>query len=58
MWDMTGFTGNGIHMGLDIRTGGKENLPIYAIEEGYISRVKIEAGGYGLIARRRCGNIG
>lgn len=35
------------HMGLDIRTGGKENLPVYSIEEGYISRVKVEAGGYG-----------
>ena len=35
------------HMGLDIRTNGKENLPVYAIEEGYISLVKIELDGYG-----------
>jgi hypothetical protein len=35
------------HMGLDIRTAGKEDLPVYAIEDGYISRIIIEAGGYG-----------
>lgn len=35
------------HMGLDIRTAGKEDLPVYAIEDGYISRIRIEAGGYG-----------
>lgn len=35
------------HMGLDIRTGGKEDLPVYAIEDGWISRVIIEPGGYG-----------
>ncbi len=35
------------HSGLDIRTGGKENLPVYAVEDGYISRVKIEAKGFG-----------
>jgi hypothetical protein len=35
------------HMGLDIRTEGKEDLPVYAIEDGYISRIKIEAAGYG-----------
>ncbi|RXK80783.1 peptidoglycan DD-metalloendopeptidase family protein [Filimonas effusa] len=35
------------HMGLDIRTQQKENLPVYAAAEGYISRVSIEQGGYG-----------
>jgi len=35
------------HMGLDIRTGGEENQPVYSVEDGYISRVKIEPGGYG-----------
>jgi hypothetical protein len=35
------------HMGLDIRTGRKENLPIYASASGYISRIKIERYGYG-----------
>ena len=35
------------HMGLDIRTQQKENLPVYAAADGYISRVSIEQGGYG-----------
>src|SRR6476660_4530559 len=35
------------HMGLDIRTQQKQNLPVYAAAEGYISRVKIEPGGFG-----------
>src|SRR5256885_9841493 len=35
------------HMGLDISTNGKENLPVYAICDGYISRVKIEEGNTG-----------
>lgn len=35
------------HMGLDIRTERKENLPVYASANGYISRIKIERYGYG-----------
>jgi hypothetical protein len=35
------------HMGLDIRTQQRENLPVYAAAEGYISKVKIEPGGFG-----------
>lgn len=35
------------HMGLDIRTQSRENLPVYAAAEGYISRIKIEKYGYG-----------
>jgi murein DD-endopeptidase MepM/ murein hydrolase activator NlpD len=35
------------HMGLDLRTQQRENLPVYAAAEGYISRVTIETGGYG-----------
>jgi murein DD-endopeptidase MepM/ murein hydrolase activator NlpD len=38
---------NHFHMGLDLFTLRKENLPIYAAAEGYVSRVKIEAGGFG-----------
>lgn len=38
---------NHFHMGLDIRTGGKENLPIYAISDGYVSRIKVSSVGYG-----------
>ena len=33
------------HMGLDIRTNGKENMPVYAVEDGFISHVKIEPCG-------------
>ncbi|MFM7006222.1 MAG: M23 family metallopeptidase [Flavobacteriales bacterium] len=40
---------NHFHMGLDIRTFGKENLPIYAIQEGYISRLRVSSVGYGWV---------
>lgn len=35
------------HMGLDIRTQGRENLPVFAAADGYVSRIKIEKLGYG-----------
>jgi Membrane proteins related to metalloendopeptidases len=35
------------HSGLDIKTQGKENMPVYAAAEGYVSRIKIEKGGFG-----------
>jgi hypothetical protein len=35
------------HMGLDIRTQQRENLPVYAAAEGYIAKIKIEPGGFG-----------
>ncbi|HVG13490.1 MAG TPA: M23 family metallopeptidase [Chitinophagaceae bacterium] len=35
------------HMGLDIRTLQRENLPVHAAAEGYIAKVKIEPGGFG-----------
>ena len=35
------------HMGLDIRTKQKTNLPVFAAAEGYISKVKIEPLGFG-----------
>ncbi|HYM92734.1 MAG TPA: M23 family metallopeptidase [Chitinophagaceae bacterium] len=35
------------HMGLDLRTGKKENLPVYAAAGGYIAKVRIEKFGYG-----------
>jgi hypothetical protein len=38
---------NHFHMGLDIRTQGRENLNVYAVAEGYVSRIKIEKWGYG-----------
>ncbi len=38
---------NHFHMGLDISTESRENLPLYAPADGYISRIKIEQGGFG-----------
>jgi hypothetical protein len=35
------------HAGIDIKTGGVEGLPVYAAQDGYISRIKISGGGYG-----------
>lgn len=35
------------HMGLDIRTQSKENLPVFAAADGYISHIHIEKYGYG-----------
>jgi hypothetical protein len=35
------------HMGLDIRTQQRENLPVYAAAEGYVSRIVVEPGGFG-----------
>ncbi len=38
---------NHFHMGFDIRTNQRENLPVYAAAGGFISKVKIEKGGFG-----------
>jgi hypothetical protein len=38
---------NHYHMGLDIRTQQKENLPVMAAADGYVSKVVIEPGGFG-----------
>ncbi|MEI6950428.1 M23 family metallopeptidase [Paraflavisolibacter sp. H34] len=35
------------HMGLDIRTQQRVNLPVYAAADGYIAKVSIEPGGFG-----------
>ena len=35
------------HSGTDIKTLGKENQPVHAAAEGYISRIKMEKGGFG-----------
>src|SRR5688572_15796284 len=35
------------HMGLDIRTQQKVNLPVFASADGYVSRVSVEPGGFG-----------
>ena len=38
---------NHYHMGLDIRTQHRENLPVYAAADGYVARVEIEPAGFG-----------
>lgn len=38
---------NHFHMGLDLRTRLRENYPVYAAAGGFISRIKIEPGGFG-----------
>jgi len=38
---------NHFHSGIDIKTQGRTGVPVYAIEDGYIYRVKIRKTGYG-----------
>ncbi len=38
---------NHFHAGIDIKTNGTENYRIYAVKEGYVSRIKISPRGYG-----------
>lgn len=38
---------NHFHMGLDLSTEGKENMPVFAPADGYVARMKIETGGFG-----------
>lgn len=35
------------HMGLDVRTDQKQNVPVYAAAAGYVAKVKIEPFGFG-----------
>lgn len=38
---------NHFHAGFDIKTNNREGIPVYAVADGYISRIKISAFGYG-----------
>lgn len=38
---------NHFHSGLDIRTQGQEGVPVKAVADGWISRIKISPWGYG-----------
>ncbi|MFM6934398.1 MAG: M23 family metallopeptidase [Flavobacteriales bacterium] len=40
---------NHFHMGLDFRTNGREGIPLYAIANGYVSRIRVFPGGYGRV---------
>lgn len=38
---------NHFHSGIDIRTEGVQGKPVYAIADGYVSRVNVSPGGFG-----------
>ena len=38
---------NHFHAGIDIKTQGREGLPVYAVADGYVSRIKVQQFGYG-----------
>lgn len=38
---------NHFHTGIDIKTQGVEGKAVYAVEDGYVSRIKISTSGYG-----------
>jgi murein DD-endopeptidase MepM/ murein hydrolase activator NlpD len=40
---------NHFHAGLDLRTDPVKHLPIYSIEIGYVSRIKVSTYGYGKV---------
>ncbi|CAN5196511.1 M23 family metallopeptidase [soil metagenome] len=39
--------GNHFHSGMDIRTNSQEGLPVFSVQDGFVSRIKISGGGYG-----------
>jgi murein DD-endopeptidase MepM/ murein hydrolase activator NlpD len=39
---------NHFHSGVDFKTQGVINKPVYSIEDGYVSRVSVSPSGYGL----------
>ena len=40
---------NHFHMGIDLKTEGRTGFNIYSIDDGYVSRVKVSAYGYGKV---------
>lgn len=41
--------GNHFHAGIDIKTQRKEGLNVYAVADGYVSRIKVALWGYGKV---------
>jgi hypothetical protein len=39
--------GNHFHSGLDLKTGGVEGKSVYAIADGFVSRIAVSEGGFG-----------
>lgn len=38
---------NHFHAGIDIKTNGSIGQRLYSLDDGYVSRIKVESGGYG-----------
>ncbi|MFV0589747.1 MAG: M23 family metallopeptidase [Draconibacterium sp.] len=38
---------NHFHSGIDIKTQGATGLPVYAVADGYISRISVSPSGFG-----------
>lgn len=38
---------NHLHAGFDIKTNSREGMPVYAVADGFISRIKVSPYGYG-----------
>ncbi len=38
---------NHFHSGIDIKTSGRTGIPVRSVSDGYVSRIKVDAGGYG-----------
>jgi len=41
------FRATHFHTGYDFRVGGISGAPVYAVADGYVSRITVSAGGYG-----------
>jgi murein DD-endopeptidase MepM/ murein hydrolase activator NlpD len=39
--------GNHFHSGIDFRTNQREGYPVYAIADGYVSRIRVQNSGFG-----------
>lgn len=37
------------HLGADLRTQGREGLPVYAVASGYVQRISVQPSGYGKV---------
>ena len=44
---------NHLHAGLDIKTQGVEGKKVYAVADGYISRIGVSPYGYGNVSQVR-----
>ena len=47
---------SGFHSGIDIKTQGKEGLPIRSIDSGYVARVQVSTSGFGKVVYIDHGN--